>query len=130
MKAELELYHYGTKGQKWGVRHYRNYDGTLTDEGKKRYYKYDRKDAVIAREERLRNISMIASMPYESIARSTEIKEHGEKIRLKGASKRVVKNAYSLSVDDMLSASSKAMGSVILDSIYMTSPFAYFVFRR
>lgn len=33
-----ELYHYGVKGQKWGVRRYQNADGTLTDLGKKRYY--------------------------------------------------------------------------------------------
>lgn len=32
-----ELYHYGIKGQKWGIRRYQNPDGTLTEEGKKRY---------------------------------------------------------------------------------------------
>ena len=32
-----ELYHYGVKGQKWGVRRYQNKDGTLTPAGKKRY---------------------------------------------------------------------------------------------
>lgn len=32
-----ELYHYGKKGQKWGVRRYQNEDGTLTEAGKKRY---------------------------------------------------------------------------------------------
>lgn len=32
-----ELYHYGVKGQKWGVRRYQNKDGTLTDAGKARY---------------------------------------------------------------------------------------------
>ena len=31
-----ELYHHGTKGQKWGVRRYQNKDGSLTAEGKKR----------------------------------------------------------------------------------------------
>lgn len=31
------LKHYGIKGQKWGVRRYQNADGTLTDEGRKRY---------------------------------------------------------------------------------------------
>ena len=34
-----ELYHYGIKGQKWGVRRYQNKDGTLTDAGKKRLAK-------------------------------------------------------------------------------------------
>lgn len=32
-----ELYHYGIKGQKWGVRRYQYSDGTLTPAGKKRY---------------------------------------------------------------------------------------------
>lgn len=36
-----ELYHYGIKGQKWGVRRYQNKDGTLTAEGEKRYYNDD-----------------------------------------------------------------------------------------
>ncbi len=31
------LQHYGILGQKWGVRRYENKDGTLTEEGKKRY---------------------------------------------------------------------------------------------
>ncbi len=33
-----DIFHYGVKGMKWGVRRYRNYDGTLTEAGKHRYY--------------------------------------------------------------------------------------------
>ena len=46
-----ELYHFGVKGQKWGVRRYQNEDGTLTDAGAKRYARdareqgYDRYDS-------------------------------------------------------------------------------------
>ena len=31
-----ELYHFGVKGMKWGIRRYQNSDGTLTSDGKKR----------------------------------------------------------------------------------------------
>ena len=32
-----ELYHYGIKGMKWGVRRYQNYNGSLTAAGRDRY---------------------------------------------------------------------------------------------
>ena len=31
------IYHHGVKGQRWGIRRYQNEDGSLTEEGKKRY---------------------------------------------------------------------------------------------
>lgn len=37
VKYSNELYHYGVKGQKWGIRRYQNPDGSLTDEGLIRY---------------------------------------------------------------------------------------------
>lgn len=40
-----ELYHHGILGQKWGVRRYQYADGSLTDEGRKRYGYRDAKRA-------------------------------------------------------------------------------------
>lgn len=34
-----ELYHWGIKGQRWGVRRYQNEDGSLTEAGRERYGK-------------------------------------------------------------------------------------------
>ena len=37
IQQQFSLSHHGILGQKWGVRRYRNKDGILTSEGKKRY---------------------------------------------------------------------------------------------
>lgn len=37
MDNHLYLAHHGIKGMKWGIRRFRNEDGTLTEAGKKRY---------------------------------------------------------------------------------------------
>lgn len=45
-----ELYHYGIKGQRWGVRRYVNPDGTLTPQGMARYGYIQDKNQVKALE--------------------------------------------------------------------------------
>lgn len=39
--ASDSLIHYGIKGQQWGIRRFQNEDGSLTEEGKERYYNTD-----------------------------------------------------------------------------------------
>lgn len=43
MYDETYLAHFGIKGMKWGVRRYRNSDGSLTESGKARYTKSGKK---------------------------------------------------------------------------------------
>ena len=43
-ESDLELYHHGVKGQRWGVRRYQNEDGTLTALGRKRLEGYQKRE--------------------------------------------------------------------------------------
>lgn len=49
-----ELYHYGIKGQKWGVRRYQFADGSVTPAGAKRYYS-NKSNSVLKRSTSLMN---------------------------------------------------------------------------
>ena len=52
------LQHHGIKGQKWGVRRYRNEDGTLTSAGKKRAKTLsDSKRVKAIRKKKIKNMS-------------------------------------------------------------------------
>lgn len=45
----MEIYHWGIKGMKWGVRRYQNKDGTLTPAGIRRYAKQDAEEYANAK---------------------------------------------------------------------------------
>lgn len=48
-----ELYHWGIKGQKWGVRRYQNKDGSLTPAGRKKYGSDDNRKVAEIRKKRI-----------------------------------------------------------------------------
>lgn len=57
--TDNELYHYGVKGMKWGVRRYQNKDGSLTREGKNRHDEENKsKRTILTR----RNVAIGASV--------------------------------------------------------------------
>lgn len=46
IKNENFIVHHGVKGQRWGVRRYQNADGTLTDAGKRKKVRDERKKTL------------------------------------------------------------------------------------
>lgn len=51
-----ELYHYGIKGMRWGVRRWQNKDGSLTSAGKKRYQSITSVSQVFKMSQKLKKI--------------------------------------------------------------------------
>jgi hypothetical protein len=66
------LSHHGIKGMRWGVRRYRNKDGSLTPAGKKRYDTMS-DDAKTASDIRTKKVSQMSN---------SELKKLNERVRL------------------------------------------------
>lgn len=85
---ESYLAHYGVLGMKWGVRRYRNEDGTLTEAGKKRYNDdSDRLAIAVAKKvEAIQDFSQAKDRYYNAVAKnprkadSSEFVEKGTKL--------------------------------------------------
>lgn len=76
-----ELYHWGIKGMKWGIRRYQNKDGSLTPRGKKRYAQEEAKlkerEKTIKNQERTKaKLAKLDSKKAELDAREKALAEN------------------------------------------------------
>ena len=79
-----ELYHYGTPRMKWGVRRYQNEDGSLTEEGRRRYRKgLGRADKLRTKATKLR-----ARSTDQRKSRAAQLQKMADKYALKSAKVR------------------------------------------
>lgn len=101
-----ELYHYGIKGQKWGVRRYQNTDGSYTDAGLKRRYGHGRKDRRIGAYEWSPNYSEKQRMQDQRIYSRGAVKRINKRLK-NGES---IKGARSAEADRMERAANTARG--------------------
>ena len=110
--GQNELMHYGILGQKWGVRRYQNEDGTLTDEGRRRYMYYTDVNKG-------RRMSVFGKIRFgKEITAKTEADEDNRAKAALEIDKKVEKLNSELSgYDKMDSASKKEFGNKVLDAI-------------
>lgn len=85
------LQHYGIKGQVHGVRRFQNEDGSLTEEGKRRYGYYDRADGT----KDYKRLQNDAKKDAEEFARAKAFYGEGA-----GTRRKVIKNKISERMKD------------------------------
>ena len=100
-----ELYHWGTKGMKWGIRRYQNKDGSLTPAGRKRYAAENerlkaREKAIKGQEKAAARQAKLDAKKAELDAREAALKGPGKKV--KGENK--VEGPKQKSIKDMTDA--------------------------
>ena len=77
LTSNSELYHWGIKGMKWGVRRYQNADGSLTPKGKKRLAKNEAyRDKLVGKANK--RIERHTGKANEAKANIRDLKKHGK----------------------------------------------------
>lgn len=118
MYNSLYLAHHGIKGMKWGVRRFRNEDGTLTEAGKARAQKKADRAADKAKRKEYR----LASKNRRNLT-DDELKQRINRLRMEKQLKELTDSNLQSSgrraVNDILSTSGKKVAGVALSGAAM-----------
>lgn len=101
MEHANELYHWGVKGMKWGVRRYQNKDGTLTAAGKKRMYREQFDMESKEKKEQRKYTADTNRWAKEDMERSKRLADSSKQLTndLKNANEKSIKNAKRKQMD-------------------------------
>lgn len=121
-----ELYHHGILGQKWGVRRFRNEDGSLTAAGKRRRAMSD--DAALASSLRKKKISELSNDELRKLTERNQLENNyynNRPSRLKRMTKAVTTVSAALAALTAVSLTAKKTSSevvsVVKDAMEMIS---------
>ena len=113
-----ELYHWGIKGMKWGVRRYQNKDGSLTPAGKKRYSQNDSPSEDYVRAHTKKPISQMSNQELRTVNNRLQMENQYRQLttspgKMRKAMKKVAAVTAALgTLGGLAAAMEKAPGNI------------------
>lgn len=117
-----ELEHHGIKGQKWGVRRFRNADGTLTSAGKRRAKVERSAESANVKEIRKKKISQMSNKELQEANSRLQLeRQYKDLTRKKSLGKKAVQafiaTAGTIAAVEGAAKTYKRVGEAILKKI-------------